>query len=142
MIEIGVLPPLVTERMVQQVNSLLFQLSGKTTNVDAKSLQSYVLVHDALFAFAEENNIVGMATLITYNKLTRITGLIEDVVVDEQYRSQGVARRLLEQLIKVARNLGLQEVNLTSNPRRVAAHALYRSLGFVVPGTTYFRKQL
>ena len=56
-------------------------------------------------------------------------GWIEEVVVDEKYRGQGIAGSLMQELFKVAEERGLKQVKLTTaNP---AAKHLYEKLGFI-----------
>jgi len=57
--------------------------------------------------------------------------LIEDVVVDETARGQGVGEAILREGLDLARNAGANGVALTSNPGRAAANRLYRRMGFV-----------
>ncbi|HVF25929.1 MAG TPA: GNAT family N-acetyltransferase [Anaerolineales bacterium] len=78
----------------------------------------------------ERNMISGMLTLVIYRVPTGIRSIIEDVVVDQVMRRQGIAEALLEQAIEVARQAGAGSVSLTSNSQRVAANQLYRSIGF------------
>lgn len=51
--------------------------------------------------------------------------------VDPLSRGHGVARALVEQCMQRSRELGLHEVVLCSMGAMTAAHALYRSFGFV-----------
>jgi ribosomal protein S18 acetylase RimI-like enzyme len=55
---------------------------------------------------------------------------VEDVVVDEGYRGQGVGEALVRELLELARRLGLKGVSLTCNPGRVPANRLYQKMGF------------
>ena len=49
---------------------------------------------------------------------------------------------LVEAALAHARSVGARSVSLTSNPARVAAHALYRKCGFEEVETTLFRFDL
>ena len=66
-------------------------------------------------------------------------GWIEDVVVDQAARGQGVGRMLTQALLDKARALGMKQVYLTSRPGRVAANQLYQSMGFVRRETNVYR---
>jgi GNAT superfamily N-acetyltransferase len=57
--------------------------------------------------------------------------LIEAVRVRADRRGAGLGTYLLERAMERARTRGCTLVVLTSNKRRVEAHRLYRSLGFV-----------
>lgn len=89
-----------------------------------------------------KHRIIGMASLICVQKLTGFTGQIEDVVVDKRHRRQGIAKQLIVQLIEQAKEWHVKHVDLTSNPARVEANALYQKLGFVLRGTNAYRLPL
>jgi ribosomal protein S18 acetylase RimI-like enzyme len=74
--------------------------------------------------------ILGMLTLIVYRVPTGVRARIEDVVVDESVRGQGVAVELVQRALEIARSKGADGVALTSNPRREAANKLYQKAGF------------
>lgn len=52
------------------------------------------------------------------------------VAVDPEYRKQGIAKRLLQRLIKHASDQGILQIQLAVAVENPAAQALYRSLGF------------
>ena len=55
---------------------------------------------------------------------------VEDVFVEEEARSQGLGRRLIEGCVARARSRGCKRIQLDANERNEGAIALYRSLGF------------
>ena len=83
-----------------------------------------------------------MLTLGKYYSPTGCKAWIEDVVVDNAYRGQGLGRMLVEEAIEQARGWGAETLMLTSNPKRIAANALYRSLGFEPKETNVYRMVL
>jgi len=89
-----------------------------------------------------QGQIVGIATLATFQSPTGVHGWIEDVVVDQGFRHKGIGKALTEACIQKARALGLREVNLTSNPSRQAANKLYQSMGFIQRNTNLYRYPL
>jgi ribosomal protein S18 acetylase RimI-like enzyme len=89
-----------------------------------------------------ESEIIGTATLVTYETPTGQHGWVEDVVVDRQARGKGVGRALTEACLDKARLLGLREVNLTSRPEREAANRLYHAMGFEPRETNVYRYSL
>jgi len=78
----------------------------------------------------EKNTIAGMLTLVIYRVPTGIRSIIEDVVVDQVMRRQGIAEALMKRAIQIAREAGADSVSLTSNSQRAAANQLYQSMGF------------
>jgi len=90
----------------------------------------------------QQGEIIGSATLATFRSPTGLHGWIEDVVVDQVARRQGIGRALTEACLEKARALGLREVNLTSRASRSAANQLYQALGFVRRETNLYRYPL
>ena len=90
----------------------------------------------------ENGKIIGMAVLGTITRLEGKKGFIEDVVINENYRGKGYGRKLMEMLIKKAKTLGVLQLQLTSNPRRVAANHLYKSMGFKIHETNCYKMDL
>ena len=89
----------------------------------------------------EEDPIVGILCLTIYRVPTGIRSIIEDVIVDESARKQGIGEALVRYAIVLAREAGADGVSLTSNPQREAANQLYQSMGFELRKTNpYFYK--
>ena len=83
--------------------------------------------------------IAGILTLIVYPVPTGVRAIIEDVVVDGEYRGKGIGEALTLEALRLAREAGANGVSLTSNPKREAANRLYQRLGFKRRETnTYF----
>ena len=95
-----------------------------------------------LFLLLCEGRVGGMLTVGTYLSPTGSKAWIEDVVVDEALRGSGLGRVLVEHAIDYCREEGIGTVYLTSNPKRVAANALYRSVGFVRKETNMYKMEL
>lgn len=88
----------------------------------------------------KDNQVVGFASLISYQTPTKgWIGRIEDVIVHENFRGQGIGRGLVERLIEIAMKKNLALIDLTSNPKREIARKLYESLGFKIGETEPFR---
>ena len=74
--------------------------------------------------------IVGALTLTVYRVPTGIRSIIEDVIVDNSARGQGIGEALVKHAIRVARERGAGNISLTCNPMREAANRLYQRMGF------------
>ncbi len=83
--------------------------------------------------------IVGSLTLALFSVPTGLRAWIEDVVVDEGVRGQGIGAALNQEALKVARDQGARTVDLTSRPSREAANRLYQRLGFKQRQTNVYR---
>jgi ribosomal protein S18 acetylase RimI-like enzyme len=64
---------------------------------------------------------------------------IEDVVVDEKRRGEGIGKKMMIHAIEYAKKTGVTKIELTSHPSRVEANKLYRSLEFSLIETNVYR---
>ena len=78
----------------------------------------------------QNGEITGMLTISIYRVPTGLRSIVEDVVVDPEFRRRGIAQGLLQAAIRSAHEAGANGVALTSNPKRAAANLLYQSMGF------------
>ena len=97
-----------------------------------------------LFVAEDENgDLTGMLTLTCCQTLARSKYWIEDVVVNPEFRGQGIGRALVEAAVgHVKETCGQASIYLTSNPSRQAARALYRSVGFKDYDTGVFKMEI
>lgn len=127
----------LTDEDVVSINELMKQLSSHVEEISRQGVSRVIagghvaMAIDLDAPYGGGFRIVGMATLLERRQLMGFFGSIEDVVVDEAYRGQGIAERLNQCLIKKAKKLGMKHLELTSNPKRTAAHKLYDKLGYV-----------
>ena len=82
------------------------------------------------YAAFEEGRMVGCATLCVCHTPEMVIGFLEAVVVASAFRGRHIGRQIMERIISDAGSFGVQQIHLTSNPKRVAANALYQALGF------------
>ena len=85
----------------------------------------------------------GLASLLLNYSLTRGTDVarVTSMVVSPDCHRQGIGRRLLREIELVARRAGAIRIEVTSNPRRVEAHAFYHGCGYA-DGSRHFVKLL
>ena len=125
---------------VETVNSELLTTFGRLipqlTQAPCPSAQDLQKLVDSpsILIVAHRSNpdgpIIGMGTLGVFCTPSGVHAHVEDVVVDESMRGQGVGEKLVNHLLELARGMGLKGVSLTCNPRRVAANRLYQKMGF------------
>lgn len=90
-----------------------------------------------------EGKIVGFGSVSFFHSSFKgITGVIEDIIVDEKYRSKGLGKELMSSLLKEAEKRNAKVLTLTSNPNRKKARAIYEKLGFKLYDTGFFVKNL
>ena len=132
----------LTDAQWQCLDILMKQLSSE--KVVTRSMIEDVINDPGshLYALFDGESIAGCATLSVYYSPTGRKACVEDVVVHTDYRGKHLGRMLLEHLITVARTLSPIELHLTSRPVRVAANALYQSLGFVKRETNFYKMVL
>jgi len=82
--------------------------------------------------------IVGMVSLSIYRVPTGVRSIIEDVVVDPDFRGLGLAKAMLGEAIHLAQDRGADHVSLTSNSSRVEANNLYKTIGFNLRETNVY----
>ena len=91
----------------------------------------------------DAKRIVGCATLCVYESPTGRKASVEDVVVSEAFRGQGIGRTLLQRIIDFAGSkLAPIDLHLTSSPWREEANALYQALGFEKRETNVYGMRL
>lgn len=129
----------LTEALEEQVKYLFAQLSDTPTI----SLREIFLKNPPYIVVCSvENSVVGMATMAVYEAISGRKAWIEDVVVASEYRQKGIGERLTNILIEKANELNVSTLLLYSNPKREAAHRLYKRLGFTEKGSTLFALSL
>lgn len=131
----------VTEKMHEEVVSLLQQLNEKTTSLEA--LRSCAENSNTeLWVLMEEGKVIGMATLVLLSRTRGLSSRVEDVVLDERYRGKGLGALLMQKIIERAKARGAYSLHLTSRPDRAAANKLYQKLGFELRETNVYQMRL
>lgn len=134
----------LTASQAQEVGALIEELKPGC-NVSPERLEAIVSAPGTHFftAMNEEGRIAGCATLCVFESPTGRKASVEDVIVGECCRGQHIGRRLMEHIIDFSRSeLGDVDLHLTSRPERVAANALYRSLGFHQRETNVYKLEI
>ena len=94
-----------------------------------KAIKNYFIDNPNILCFVAEveDEIVGTATLNLLQKIDRVAGLIEDVVVDENYKKQGIGSALIKELIKQAKSNNCYKVMLNCKVDNIG---FYEKLNF------------
>ena len=119
---------------------LLPQLSASAVQPDQAAVQRIVSSEAiTLLAARLDGQIVGLLTLAMFPIPTGFRAWIEDVIVDEAARGQGVGEALTKKALDLAEAAGARTVDLTSRPSREAAGRLYERVGFAERSTRIYR---
>lgn len=130
----------ITDEDVHAINQLLTQLSKTAPPLDAAALQQIATWNgNSLLVARAAGEIVGMLTLVMFPIPTGLRVRIEDVVVDDSARGQGVGAALSREAIRLAKAAGARTIDLTSRPSRESANRLYERLGFRLRDTRVYR---
>ena len=134
----------VTDEIQNALERLVPQLGAHKIPPTREELNELVTSACCVLLMArrsKEDSIVGALCLTIYRVPTGLRSIIEDVIVDENARRQGIGEGLVRYALDLAREAGADGVSLTSNPQREAANQLYRSMGFELRKTNpyYYR---
>jgi len=82
----------------------------------------------------EINRVVGFLMFVkqarSMLRLKRSRAMITDLYVEEEYRGQGIASKLLERCLQYLKSMGVEEVRVNVLVNNTPAISLYRKLGF------------
>ena len=127
--------------MVEELTSYssqdLADLDALMRELSATSFCSEELLRNVLddanvhvYVIREEGHIVATGTLCIKHTLEFVIADIEAVVVVSRCRGKGYGKEMMKALIEAAKSYQVHHIQLTSNPKRVAANRLYQALGF------------
>lgn len=134
-----------TPVVADAVRDLVTKLSSNTQPLEDDDLENIIASKTSSLFIVKETptqKIAGMVTLIVYRIPDTTKGSIEDLVVSESFRGNGLGEKLLMAAIEKAKVLGVRTLMLTSNPSRVAANKLYQKLGFEHYETNVYKVKL
>ena len=83
-----------------------------------------------VYVIRDEGHIVATGTLCIKHTLEFTIADIESVVVSSKCRGRGYGKELMAAMIEAAKKMNVHHIQLTSNPKRVAANQLYQDIGF------------
>lgn len=122
---------------------LLDQLTTRPVALTEELLREIISQENThLFFLLKDKQIAGMITVGIYYSPTGGKAWIEDVVIDKDYRGKGLSKQLVAHAIEFIKSRRIPLLMLTSNPARLAANKLYRSLGFEQKQTNVYRMNL
>ena len=93
-----------------------------------------------LFVALDGDAVVGTYVLLVMHNLAHRgmpSAIAEDVVVAADRQGQGIGRHMMAHAVAEARAASCYKLALSSNRKRVQAHAFYESLGFAQHGLSF-----
>jgi ribosomal protein S18 acetylase RimI-like enzyme len=133
----------VTDEALGAFGRMLPQLSRSAPPLDRSALAAIVGCPANTVLISRSAGLInGTLTLVMFPIPTGLRAWIEDVVVDDAARGQGVGVALTVAALRLAREAGARTVDLTSRPSREAAGRLYERVGFKERGSRLYRFDL
>lgn len=126
--EINTLSPAI-QKVIQHFIDLLVTTPYTASQETLMNLVASENSH-LFLAYDDSENITGMLTVGIYYSPTGKKAWIEDVVVNDTYRGQGIGEKLVQHAINFVKTKDVNLLMLTSHPSRIAANKLYQKVGF------------
>jgi len=120
------------EGFIENTNKDFFELTGLQISDYKKTIESFLSLRPprgSLILVEVDEEIAGMGII---QKLSEDTGEVKRMFTRPMFRRRGFARRILDKLMDVGRDLGCSRFLLDSPSWANASHGLYRSSGFIV----------
>lgn len=125
------------DKYLDSLNELLnlsFQLK-KVGKVADQDIELIAVVDDKVVGYLVLNRLIDGIRGVNYF-------YVNYVCTHPNFRNQHIATKMFEKVFSLCKETGVAYLELTSNPKRVAAHHLYDKLGFQVRETDVFRKEI
>ena len=93
-----------------------------------------------VYVAEQEHQVIGTFALLIMDNLAHRgtpSGIVEDVAVQENLQGKGIGRQMMQYAMQVCGEAGCYKLVLSSNQKRVEAHAFYESLGFDKHGFSF-----
>jgi len=129
------------------VADLLAQLDHQSRRPDPDHVATFLDEAEGRHAYrcylcevGATQRVVGTASLIVIANPAHgqaPLAVIENVVVDRDWRGGGIGRCLVSHLVAEARRAGCYKAMLSANLRREPGHGFYRRLGFRLHGYSF-----
>jgi len=129
-----------TKRDLAGILDLYKQFNDNDDSVDCLSIDKankiwdYIITSNIKYFIAKDGEkIIGSCYINIIPNLThggKSIGYIENLITDENYRRQGIGKKLMEMAINNARENDCYKAVLQSGTKRTGAHKFYEKIGF------------
>lgn len=115
-----------------------FGLEGSIENLEKLDSNTRILV------LKDNDNLVctSMIRYIYDPIMDKKKLYIDYVCVSNNYQNQGIGRRIMEEVERIALSEGIDKLELTSNSKRCYAQKLYKAFGMEIRDTNFFEKHI
>lgn len=129
---------------MEDIYSLLCILENEQLNqkyFEEKYIQGLEDNNVYYYVFIENNKAVGFISLYIHNYLhhDQLTGEIVELVVNPNYRSQRIGHQLINYVESLAKQLHLEEIELSTSTYRKRAHHFYEVHGYIMNHYNYIK---
>ena len=119
-----------------ELKELISQLDS---SVKIKEINFYRSLLNGYFSKkVVDGKLVGVGWIYPRQTLLRKQAVLEDIIVDQNHRKKGYGEAITIDLIRWAKENGIEVIELTTNPKRIAANSLYQKLGFNLHPTNHY----
>ncbi|ANF82222.1 GNAT family N-acetyltransferase [Acinetobacter sp. NCu2D-2] len=131
-----IIRPLNLDTDLLEIHQLTTQLGYPTSIANIKNRLQRIHQHDhyQTLVIEAQHKVVGYAGYIEQYTWEFDEGYfrIQALVINDQYRGQGLGKALIQAIQNLAQQRGLKRllVNSGNRPERYPAHAFYKNLGF------------
>jgi|SRR3977135_2461872 ribosomal protein S18 acetylase RimI-like enzyme len=134
-----------SDAAVKDINLLLPQVRSDPSQHKGSLADLQNIVQNnwtSMIVAKDEKRIIGMATIHIVNNMGKRIAHVDDVVISDAYRRQGLGTKIICELIDVAKSRGVSQLRLTSRSARIAANKLYQQTGFKIGNTNIYVMKL
>jgi phosphinothricin acetyltransferase len=135
-----------TLKDLENINSLVPQIAKKPHLLSMSDLRRVMSqTHNCKVVVARahvgrDKPIVGMAVVTLMHIPTGPIAVVEDVVVDENWRGLGIGKMLNQKLIDIAAKAKVKHISLHTNQKRIIANEMYKTIGYEqLEGINFYR---
>jgi len=127
---------------IEQYNKFRKEFMGKyytpMSNKDWQRIKS----NSCVIEIKDDKNdekIIGLAVISIADSLTRRAMVIEDIIVDKDYRRKGIAKDIINSILKMAKSYDTDCIEVATKINNKPAQALYKKFGFINRKQTSYR---
>ena len=116
---------------LQQPMQVQYDLESINFDLMLEEMGSLPPIYSNIIA-VEGRKVVGFLSMICYKTFLNRggTALITELVVSEKFRRKGVGSMLIEKAVKIAKQRGMDELEVGTDKDNEIAKAFYRKKGF------------